>query len=746
MVDLPSVPLNVTTSEAPKSALSPGKIAEPYNLAANAYGQLANALDKGAAALDKVAVPLAEQAGNRAVTRDADGNVQVQHWPIIGPAAEHYAKAMKIAALAEGEGAARRADIDLRKEFHNNPEGYLEAADAFKTKLQKQYTDAAGPEVGNAVAKTIDGVTTQTYRGLLNEKERLDLNRAVTTIDAEIETTKNQMYAMARGGVTSGPDWDMAAGKVKALYGSLGSNPRLAYPQEKIKFELSQFDSELKVHGLAHHIVEDVYAKDGYEAAAKAAEGIRTDPKLNLSPAQRDTSYSRTMAELNARARDDMRVQKGIANGITDVAKKAMDGYSVPPETMGALRTQVSGAKSPELAAGLDQTEAIVSTMKQWSTLNPAQLEASIGSLDRTMRDKGATDTGLALKDAGEKLLKNMRKEVGADPLGWSNRTNVMPVPPIAFGSKDAPGQMADRANRAEIIAQHYGVTPTYLRPDEKAALEVAASKGGDAMIAVARTLVDGFGDRAPKVMAEISSDAPALAHIGALMQSGGNAVFATDVADAVKLRQDKEFKIPKWLDHPADKIMSAQGARAREVYGDAFALAPDSGRASQKAAQDAFFTRANRNGYEPLLDTSDSKKAYDRALQESAGAKFIGGTQYGGIGDYKPGYWTNFRVMVPGNVRADRFKDAIGAITDDDLGKMAIAPVAASGKPYTSADLRAAVPIATKGGYRFAMGDPNSEDPKYLRGADGKPFVMDFGQMEERLRARVPAAFLGSK
>lgn len=739
MVDLPTVPLNVTTSEAPRSALTPGQIASPYV-------QLADALGKVGEGLEKTSIPLAEQAGLRAVTRDADGNVQVEHFPIIGPAAAAYSHAMKFSALAQGEGEARREDIALRTKYRDNPEGYLTAANAFRDKIQKQYTDAAGDEVGIAMGRAVDNVTTQTYKGLLNEKERLDLHRAVTSIDSEIETTKNQMYAMARGGVTSGKDWDLAAGKVKALYGALGDNPRLAYPQEKIKLELTQFDSELKVQGLSHHVVDEVYAKQGYEAAAKAAENIRTDPKLNLSPAQRDTSYHRLMADLNSRARDDMRVQNGLVKDIDQVGKLAMDGYPVPPEQIGKLRAQVSATNSPGMAQYLDQTEAVVTTMKQWSTMNPAQLETSLGSLDRTMKEKGATDMGVALKQAGDKLLTNMRKSVADDPLGWSDRTGTMAVPPIAWGTPDAASQMADRASRAEIVAQHYGTSPTYLRPDERKALEVVAAKGGDTMLNVASTLVAGFGDRAPKVMAEISGDAPALAHVGALIQSGGNAAFAADVADAVKLRQDKDFKIPRWLDHPADKIMAAQGSRARDVYGDAFALAPDSGRAAQKAAQDAFFTRANRNGYEPLLDTTDSKKAYDKALQESAGAKFIAGKQYGGIGDYKPGYWTNYRVLVPGNVRADRFHDAIGAITDDDLGKMAVSPASESGKPYTASDIRSAVPIATKGGYRFAMGDPNSDDPKYIRGADGKPFVLDFGQMEERLRQRVPSAFLGSK
>lgn len=731
-VDLTPKSPGLATVEAPRSSVSIAQIVSPYE-------QLAHTEQKLSDAAETAAIPLAEQAGYQAVTRDAAGNVQVEKAPIVGPASQHYTHAVKIAALAEGEGAARRADIEMRQKFRDDPAGYLKAATAHNDELQKQYAAAAGPEVGVALRRSVELATTQTYRGLLNEKERLDLIRSVQTIDSEIETTKNQMYAMARGGVTSGHDWDMAAGKVRALYSSLGSNPRLAYPKAKIDYELAQFDSELRVQGLAHHIVDQVYQKDGPEAAAKAAESIRTDPKLNLWPAQRDASYNRVMSELGARVRDDLRVKQGLGKDIDSVGQLAIKGYTVPPEQIGALRAQI-GAKAPELSPELDRAEAVANTMKQWATMSPAQLEASVRSLDRAMQDKGASDTGLALKKAGEDLLKNMRKEVGADPLGWADRTGTMAVPAIDFGTLDAPSQMSDRANRAEIIAKHYGVAPTYLRPDEVSALQVAAAKGGDTMLSIARTLVDGFGDRASRVMAEISSDAPSLAHVGALMQSGGNQSFAVDVADAVKLRQDKDFKIPRWMDHPADKIMAAQGERAREVYGDAFTLAPDSGRAAQKAAQDAFFTRANRNGYVPLLDNSDSKKAYDRALQESAGAKFVGGVQYGGIEDYHKSDWFGAarRVMVPANVRADKFRDAIGAITDDDLSKMPIAP--------QTADIRAAVPVATKGGYRFSRGDPNSTDPKWIPGADGKPFVLDFDQMEERLRARVPGAFLGSK
>lgn len=744
----------ITVSEAPRVNLTSSEIAGPYN-------DLSRVMEKSGEAAETVASSLAKQAGLRAVTRDADGNVQIAQAPIIGPAAEHYAAAVKIAAVAEGEGVARREDIKLRTQFRDNPEGYLAAAEGYTKSIEDQYTKQGGKELGITMRRLIEPITTQTYKGLLNEKERLDLHRATESIDSGIETAKNDMYAMANGGVTSGRPWDLAQDKLNTLYDQKIGNPRLAYPQDKADREMSEFKSELRARSLDYHLTE-VQKRDGYEAALEAAKSIRTDRSLNLPPNMRDAYYHRMVAGINDRARDDARVQKGVSSEIDSVGKMALDGYAPSPDRIAKLRTAVAETKSPGLAADLDKTELIATQMKYWRTMSPPQLEASLTDLDKTMREKGgATEDALALKDAGEKLLKTMRTQVGADPLGWADRTGVVQVPPIQFGSEDAAGQMTDRASRAEIVAQHYGVQPTYLRPDEKDALQVATAKGGPEMIAVSRALVDGFGERAPKVMAELSHDAPALAHIGALSLSGGNQGFALDVAEAVKMRADKDFKLPQWMNKPSDTIMAAQGASTRDTYGAAWALLPDGGRAAQTAAQDAFFARAVRNGYDPALGdgralpgvagSGPSKGAYERALQESAGARFVGRDQFGGVGTYDAkgfyGFRTFDKVLVPPNVRSDRFADVIGAITDEDLKvRVGVSPMRSDTEPYSAADLRAATPVKVKGGYAFAQGNPTSEDPKFIRGALGSPFVLDFDKLEPELRKRIPGAFLGGR
>lgn len=751
MVDYPTPQTGNVTGPI-RSSLSEADIAGPYSL-------LAHGLQKTGAALDDVASSLADQAGVKAVTTDADGNIQVEHAPIVGPAAEHYANAVKFAALAEGEGAVRRKDIELRTEFRDDPAGYLQAADAFTKKMQEQYTQAAGPLVGVALRKAIEPITTQTYRGLLNEKERLDLHRSVAAIDSGVEQAQNAMYAMARGGVTSGPEWDAAWDKVRTLTGQKVGNPRLAYPREKADNDMSKFDTELRIQAGMHRIVDEEYKENGYDEALKSADKIRTDPSLNMTPEQREAAYHRVVSELNTKARDDERVLKGVAADIGAVNKLSLSGTPVSPERLGQVKQAVEATGNPELKRMMQQAEGINNWSKDMRQATPAQMEQSRANIEEVIRKNGNSETAQAMLEANDKLLKAARTGIAKDQLDWSTRTGFMAVPPIQFASPDAAGQMVDRAARAKIIAQQYGTPVKFFREDEKSALEAAVSAGGPEMEKVAALIVDGFGNDAPQAMKELTKSAPVLAHVGALQLSGGDPGFTRDVVDGVKMRNDPEFQktMPQGMKAtPTNVIFAAQSARQQDVYGGAFALLPDTARRTSEAANNAFFTRAYRNSYDMALgtesrvpvgvkDQSTSQKAYDDALQQSAGAHFIGNVQYGGVSTYRSrgGFLgmgtTSDKVLVPNGVKADRFKDVIGAITDDDLSKMAISPDSAKAR-----DIQRALPVAVDGGYVFAVGDPKSSDPRYIKGALGAPFKLDFNQMEPVLRGRVPDAFLG--
>lgn len=712
---------------------------------------IAQAMQTASEEANSIAKIMATEAGLKSVTRDADGNVQVDKWPIVGDAAISYRNAMQTAAVADGEAVAKMDMIALRKQHEFDPEGFRNAAAAYRNEKVAQYEKAAGAAVGLSLGRAIDNNAIETYRGLLNGNERITLAKAQNSIETQIEATKNELIALAQSGDQSSAAYRSRIDKVGALWGELAANPRLGISPERVEYDIKKLNSELTVGALDYKL-KKIQEEHGPEAALKVAETIKTDPSQALTREERLTYHSRLVNNIRQRVNEQKTTDAVTVEEIKSAGSLAAEGFAPTPAGLATLRQRVADSKNPNLQAALENVETVLPVIANWRKASPAEMERNLSQIEETMRMHSATTQMVALRNLGATLLKTMRSEIAKDPLTWADRTGAFPLTPIDFASPDAASQMHHRAAQAESVAAHYGIAPIYLRPDEKVLLQKVASIGGPGMIDVARRVVDGFGaERAGKVLAEISNEAPILAHMGGLLTGslfgGGSATFANDVAEAVQLRQNTDFKLPRWLDHPSDKILQAQNAKTISEYGSAFLMVPNNGRAAEASAQAAYFARANRQGFSALVDNTPSEAAYRKSLQEAAGATFApNGTQYGGVTTYKPGYWDTYKVIVPGNVRADRFRDVISAVTDADLSLLAISPQAADGKPYTSSDLRAAVPVAVSGGYRFAAGEPASDDPKWLRGADGRPFVLPIAAMDETLRKRVPQAFQGGR
>ncbi len=383
------------------------------------------------------------------------------------------------------------------------------------------------------------------------------------------------MYAMARGGVTSGPEWDQAWDTVKTLTGHKVNNPRLAYPKEKADADMSQFDTELRIQAGIHRIVDEDYKDKGYDEALKSADKIRTDPSLNMTPAQREAAYHRVVAELNTKARDDERVLKGVAADIGAVNKLSLSGTPVSADRLGQVKSAVEQTGNPQLKAMMQQAEGLHNWAKDARQATPAQLEQSRANVEDIIRRNGADETSTALLKAHDELIKAARTGISKDQLDWSTRTGFMAVPPIQFGSPDAAGQMVDRAARAKIIAQQYGTPVQFFRQDEKTALEAAVSAGGPEMEKVAALIVDGFGNDAPKGHGRADQER---AGAGSCRRPADerrrDPGFTRDVVDGVKMRNDPEFQ--KTMSQgmkatPTNVVLAAQRARQQDVYGGAF-------------------------------------------------------------------------------------------------------------------------------------------------------------------------------
>lgn len=427
--------------------------------------------------------------------------------------------------------------------------------------------------------------------------------------------------------------------------------------------------------------------------------------------------------QLNADQVAVTQTQNALKTQASAILRLASDGYGIAPDQWATIETVAARVPGGEDTVKQLRTEA------EWfhtlASRPPAEAEAAISAMKARTGQTGATAVTAERNRRADAFLKTQATQLREDPLGWAERAGIASVPAIDFAD---PASLSARGDAAEAVATHYGTAPVYLRPQERAQLARAIEQGGEPMLASVNAITAGFGARAPAVLREVSKSAPVLAHVGGLALNGGSPEFAADVAEAIAMRRDPNFKPPSWKPQPFRDM-------AAEVLGPAFAAAPEALRAAETTAKTAFEARAYRRGLSPALGDDESKAAYERTLQEAAGATFDrAGNQFGGVGTHGGGWFSRGTpVVVPPDVRADRFSDVVDAIRDEDLP-----PGIITARELSGARLLAIGP----GRYRVALGDPDSEDPQFVTGPDGRAWTLDLNALEPALRNRVPGAY----
>ncbi|MCJ9697554.1 hypothetical protein MOV76_39105, partial [Rhizobium sp. PRIMUS64] len=222
---------------------------------------------------------------------------------------------------------------------------------------------------------------------------------------------------------------------------------------------------------------------------------------------------------------------------------------------------------------------------------------------------------------------------------------------------------------------------------------------------------------------------APAVSLSGGLVAAGGDPKAARDlIAGYGKSPDGKDY-----ADMPNTKRLPI----AQKETGNALAFTPGEINRVDAAAAAIARKRLYDAGIDPKKD--DAKDVYQRAYQEAAGATFVNNVQFGGFGDYDRGTWYRaVKVVVPPSIRADKFPDVIGSLTDADIGSVK----GRNGKTWTAADYQKGIPVAVKGGYAFALGDPAGSSPMFIADDKGNPIVLDVAGMRDKLQARVPEAW----
>jgi|GEM_PF-1238540 hypothetical protein len=408
------------------------------------------------------------------------------------------------------------------------------------------------------------------------------------------------------------------------------------------------------------------------------------------------------------------------------------------------LRTTEKATGDALMRAGSveDATRAAIGFFRPagWTADNPEGGHNFQGRLANARRLAGgvAAAPAAVIEDA-QKALEARRKRLDEDQLGEAERSGtVATIAPMEWQARNLKDQIGARIVQADAVARANGRAAQYLRPAEKDRLREVIQAGGDKALGLVEQIVEGAGQRASEILKEIEPAAPRLAMLGVMLSRGSayQRDAARDAFEALRLEQQ-----------PGAKITAAPktaGQIEREEYGSAFGTAIADKQKAIDAARLVYRGKMARFGYDP--DSAQAESLYRESLQIAMGRNGKeSATATGGIADYKPaGDWFgSAKVAVPDRVIGRYLPDVFGAITEMDLKEHpGGAPKAANGQPYDASVFRRAYPVQVPGGYAFQMNPPGSENPIFVRGDNGRPFVLDWNWYSQRARPRVPQAF----
>lgn len=431
---------------------------------------------------------------------------------------------------------------------------------------------------------------------------------------------------------------------------------------------------------------------------------------------------------------------------LDDIVKRASDGLEIPSDELAAARSQALALPNGEQVVALADSKLMIAHSARGRS--PEQIDQMAATLRERQVQDGADANTADLIRFSQDLAKSKRTALGTDLIGVAERDKLVAPTPLTFGAPEFGEQMRERIAAARAAANTYGRRVQFLRPDEKEQLAALTQAGGDQALAVAESIVGAAGNDAPAILREIGGDAPMLAGAGAILVNGGSRQAARDMFEAQRLKAIPGQSVRKIAELDDFRVTS-------ETVGSAFREHIEDGQRVLSTARDIAAIRMERARVDNM--GGEAQEIYRRAVQEAAGARFVDDRQFGGIGGYRPpGFFqSTYRVVVPPGVEANAFGDLIRAITDEDLASLSSIPLdelgvlpgepaTPDGIPFTARDLHRATPVATSGGYRFVMGDPADSPPRYITTADGQPFLLRWDDVEHRLRARMPNAFLG--
>lgn len=424
-----------------------------------------------------------------------------------------------------------------------------------------------------------------------------------------------------------------------------------------------------------------------------------------------------------------------IRSNLREYRSYAADGLTPPPAELQRLEAEAVAAGDPALVSEVRQLGRLTSLAGEAARMHPVELRTEIDRR-RVAAKGGASPQQAAEIGTLESVHTGMTAALNRDPYAYAVRSGL--IEPVPF----YPGEglqltLNGRAAQARLIEAAYGVKGAMFTAEEAAGFKAAEETGGAALIELATGISRATGEDAGFALERISDGAPLLAHLAGLTKSGGSVEAVQAAARGRELLAEKEGVA-------SGLSATTTGETARAVLDGALAHHGSARRDIEAAANAIYIGRVG-------LNADFDREAYGRAVQEAAGAVYVGGEQFGGVASIGEGWFDgrgSSQIVLPSWLRADHAAEAFATLSLEDYTNASVGgggPLHGDGTPVDLATLKQArLQTVGPGRYRLSLNDPMGEDPRFLRGTGASGFYeLELDKARDVIARETPEAVM---
>lgn len=628
----------------------------------------------------------------------------------LKPGNSVYAQNFNDAAIRAYEyraDSSLRAQMDiLSDQFSGDPAGLNEALGAMQAGILDAVPNEMKPDIALKFERLAGVKQRQAYRELASNNQQ-EYEAAFFENMSSRRTGLHQVASQA--GLDPQADLWVAQeleGAVSMIEGSHLS------PLEKAK-QISRLEQDVTEARIIGAFENEPTAEGRKAFAARMQESWQSGSGIEgtLTP----ESYSRVNShfgqQLNKDAAATKRQQTAVTKQVDRLVGRLKKGFAISSAERGELRTIVANSGNPALADAQEFMEGLADWQSANRQARPDQISAQIDAHREDMQTNGATERGIEALTVMEALEKNVSAGVEKDQLTYAHQAGIIELQPLDASSAEAlAGSLQNRVMDAETVSDWYGTQPRYFTEDNKQVIKKKSDTDPTFLPKFALTIREAMGDATPAALAELSDDAPMLAHAAGLVMSNGQDRLLTEMSDAITLRNIEGYK-------PSLPKPAALAGASQETVAGALALLPKTMVAATETAKALFESRTySRNTDIGNFGSAnnEARGEWQKALNEALGATWQNGVQRGGIGIVN-----ETETLLPTDMSADAVERILTEFSADDFGLLP--PVVSStGIPVRPHQMQEATLVAVNGGYRVALGDPASLSPRWLMTEDG--------------------------